>query len=146
MKSLIKIFITLSLLFIALPFFANAQCEQFAKQNIWKTKLKPYVHNGIYTTKKLAQGETIELYKTFFSNQDYRILVCADTNLPKIEFKVLDINRNVIFDNRDNNLSNIRDFYFNTNLQTIISIHVPVIKAIDKKSGCVAVLIGYLNN
>ncbi|MBE9468769.1 MAG: hypothetical protein IMY72_10700 [Bacteroidetes bacterium] len=137
------------LLFLLLNLFSlltNAQCIQFAKQDIFKTKLKPYTHNGIYVTQKLTQGETIELYKTFFSNQDYRILVCSDNNLPKIEFKIFDINRNIIFDNKKNNLSNIWDFYFNTNLQTIISIHVPNTKNESKKSGCVAVLIGYLEN
>ena len=146
MKLLQKKILLFSLLFNLFPLLTNAQCEQFAKQDIWKTKLKPYTHNGIYVTQKITQGETIELYKTFFSGQDYRISVCADTNLPKIEFKVLDINRNIIFDNKKNNLSNIWDFYFNTNLQTIISIHVPEMNNENNKSGCVAVLIGYLDN
>ena len=146
MKFLIKKTLPVFLLFFILPILTNAQCEQFAKQNIWKTKLYPYIHDGIYNTQKLTQGETVELYKTFFSGQDYRILICADNNLPKIEFKILDVNRNIIFDNKENNLSNIWDFYFNTNLQTIISIHVPANNNVNKQLGCVAILIGYLNN
>lgn len=135
-----------SILLNLFSLLANAQCEEFAKQDIWKKKLSPYTHNGIYVTQKVNQGETIELYKTFFSNQDYRILVCSDNNLPKIEFKILDINRNIIFDNKKNNYNNIWDFYFNTNLQTIISVHIPNTEDKNLKSGCIAVLIGFLDD
>ena len=146
MKLLEKKIFLFSLLFISFSLLANAQCSEFAKQEIWKTKLSPYTHNGIYVTQKINQGETVELYKTFFSNQDYRILICSDNNLPKIEFKILDINRNIIFDNKENNLSNIWDFYFNTNLQTIISVHIPNTEDENLKSGCIAVLIGFLDD
>ncbi|RLD61674.1 MAG: hypothetical protein DRJ01_07495 [Bacteroidetes bacterium] len=145
MKLLQKKIVLCFLVLISFSLFSNAQCDVFAKQKKWKEKLSPYTHNGVYVTQKINQGETIELYKTFFSNQDYRILICSDNNLPKIEFQILDINRNIIFDNKKNNFSNIWDFYFNTNLQTIVSIHVPKDKN-NNKSGCIAVLIGFLDN
>ncbi|MBN2668656.1 MAG: hypothetical protein JXR60_05435 [Bacteroidales bacterium] len=125
---------------------AKAQCKTFAKGTC-KTELLPFVHDGIYNATVLSEGETVELYKTFYSGQDYRIVVCGDENLPPIEFQILDGDRNVLFDNREANLAKVWDFKLSSSQMLVVSIQVQTSEEMSDeiKSGCVAVLVGFMN-
>ena len=65
---------------LTLPMAMNAQCKQFAK-NTCKAGLDPYQHDGNYHAALLIEGEEAELYKTFYSDRNYRIGVCGASNL-----------------------------------------------------------------
>ena len=125
---------------------AKAQCKTFAKTTC-KTELLPYVHDGIYNAATLSEGETVELYKTFYSGQEYRLVVCGDEALPPVEFQVLDADRNVLFDNKDADLTQMWDFKLGASQMLVVSIQVQTSEEMsdDIKSGCVAVLIGFMN-
>ena len=41
----------------------------------------PYQHDGNYHAALLIEGEEAELYKTFYSDRNYRIGVCGANNL-----------------------------------------------------------------
>jgi hypothetical protein len=130
--------------FILLSVDAHAQCKGFAKK-ICKIELTPYIHDGNYHAAILTEGEEAELYKTFYSGQEYRIAICGSETLPDIEFKVVDANRNVLYDNTEKNLARSWDFKLETSQQLKIAVKVPVSDAQSEypESGCVAIMFGF---
>ena len=143
-----KITPVLALVFFisSVSFTVSAQCKGFAKK-ICKLELIPYIHDGNYHAAILSEGEEAELYKTFYSNQQYRIAVCGSDTAFQIEFKVIDSNRNVLYNNREHNLSKIWDFKLDASQQLKIVVKVPVSskKKSDTEilSGCVAIMFGF---
>src|SRR6056297_4222590 len=119
------------------------QCKHFAKQ-VCKKELTPYIHNGNYNAAILTEGETAEMYKTFYANQNYRVFICASSNLPQIHFQVLDVNRNVLYDNEKDDYKAKWDFIPESSQQLIISLKVNNSEEENKEpvSGCVAIMIG----
>jgi hypothetical protein len=138
---------TLALFFILFfSFRASAQCKGFAKK-ICKQELSPYIHDGNYNAAVLTEGEEADMPKTFFADQQYRLIVCGTENLPLIEFQVVDANRNVLFDNRQHKMVKSWDFKLESSQQLKIVVKVPASgqkKAeADITSGCVAIMIGF---
>lgn len=143
-----KIFVSVIIVIMAMAVSneASAQCKNFAKK-ICKLELLPYVHDGIYNATVLSEGETAELYKTFYAGQEYRVTVCGDENLPPIQFQVLDAERNVLYDNKKFNYAKSWDFKLQSSKQLIISIQVQTSDELHDQilSGCVSVLVGFMN-
>ncbi len=123
---------------------ANAQCKGFAKK-ICKQELTPYIHDGNYHAAILTEGEEAELYKTFYAGQQYRLAVCSAEPLSKIEFQVVDANKNVLYDNRQHNYATVWDFKPESSQQLKIQIKVPVSSAQSEYpySSCVAIMFGF---
>lgn len=146
MKKFLPVFV-IAILVSAFSFNVSAQCKGFAKK-ICKQELIPYIHDGNYHAAILTEGEEAELYKTFYEGQQYRIAVCGAENLPAVEFRVYDSGQNLLYDNKDHNLSTTWDFNLSSSQQLKIVVKVPV-KG-DKKSnpadivsGCVAIMFGF---
>lgn len=138
------LFISLLVSMFVLPMAMNAQCKQFAK-NICKAGLKPYQHDGNYHAALLIEGEEAELYKTFYSDRNYRIGVCGANNLKPIEFKVLDTrDGKVLYDNSLHDHDWKWDFNLESSQQLKIMVKVPVPEAnLDEpEEGCVAIMFG----
>ncbi|MCK7536376.1 MAG: hypothetical protein MZV63_38050 [Marinilabiliales bacterium] len=53
----------------------NAQCKAFAKKVAF-LNLGAYTHDGNYHAAVLVEGEEAELYKTFYSDMEYRVAIC----------------------------------------------------------------------
>ncbi|NJK94537.1 MAG: hypothetical protein HC905_06065 [Bacteroidales bacterium] len=102
MKKILPV-VTLLLLMLTVNFQANGQCKSFAKK-VCKLELIPYIHDGNYHAAILTEGEEAELYKTFYEGQEYRIAICGSDALPNIEFRVIDANKNVLYNNRDHGM------------------------------------------
>ena len=138
------LFISLLVSMFLVPMALNGQCKQFAK-NICKEGLKPYQHDGNYHAALLIEGEEAELYKTFYSDRNYRIGVCGANNLKPIEFKVLDTrDGKVLYDNSLNDFNWKWDFNLESSQQLKITVKVPVPEAnLDEpEEGCVAIMFG----
>jgi hypothetical protein len=138
------LFISLLACMITLPMAMNAQCKQFAK-NTCKAGLEPYQHDGNYHAALLIEGEEAELYKTFYSDREYRIGVCGANNLDAVEFKVVDTrNGKVLYDNSLNDSDWKWDFNLESSQQLKIMVKVPVPEAnVDEpEEGCVAIMFG----
>jgi hypothetical protein len=138
------LFLSLVACMLTLPVALNAQCKQFAK-NTCKAGLEPYQHDGNYHAALLIEGEEAELYKTFYSERDYRIGVCGANNLSNIEFKVVDTrNGKVLYDNSLNDFDWKWDFNLESSQQLKIVVKVPVPEAnVDEpEEGCVAIMFG----
>ena len=133
------------LAFIAfIPVNMQAQCKQFAKKSC-KSGLAPYQHDGNYHAALLIEGEEAELYKTFYSDTDYRIGVCGAANLQEIEFKVVDSNGKVLYDNKFQDYEWKWDFKLESSQQLKIVVKVPVPdgQVEEPKEGCVAIMFGF---
>lgn len=145
MKRIIQISFILTLFFAFGSFNANAQCKGFAKK-ICKAELGSYTHDGNYHAAILVEGEEAELYKTFYSDQEYRVAICGSENLPDIEFKVLDANKTVLYSNADNDFSRTWDFKLESSQQLKLVIKVTTFEELsdDPASGCVAIMFGFM--
>jgi hypothetical protein len=142
------LFISLLASMFLLPMAMNAQCKQFAK-NSCKAGLKPYQHDGNYHAALLIEGEEAELYKTFYSDRNYRIGVCGANNLKPIEFKVVDTrDGKVLYDNSLHDFDWKWDFNLESSQQLKIMVKVPVPEAnLDEpEEGCVAIMFGSRDN
>ena len=146
MKRTLPVIILVVLLSLATSIRVSAQCKGFAKQTC-KLELLPYIHDGNYHAAILSEGEEAELYKTCFPDQEYRLAVCGSEALPPVEFKVIDADRNVLFDNKEHNMVKTWDFKVESSKQLKIVINIP---AKEKKktndeisSGCVAIMFGF---
>lgn len=145
MKQLFKTAIIFYFLFFAFTTFAaNAQCKGFAKK-ICKAELGSFVHDGNYHAAILTEGEEAELYKTFYSGQEYRMAICGTDNLPPIEFKILDANKNVLYSNKNNDYSQTWDFSLESSQQLKLVIIVTTFEQASEApaSGCVSIMFGF---
>lgn len=143
MKKFLPHILTLTLL-LAINLTADAQCKGFAKK-LCKLELTGYIHDGNYHAAILTEGEEAELYKTFYSGQNYRLAICGSETLPAIEFQVVDAYKNVLFDNRQHNMTGTWDFKLESSQQLKIVVKVPVSaqKSEFPNSGCVAIMFGF---
>ena len=123
---------------------ASAQCKGFAKK-ICKLELMPYIHDGNHHAAVLTEGDEADLYKTFYSGQDYRLVVCGSDQLPDIEFQVIDAYKNVLYDNTENAYNRVWDFKVEASQQLKIMVKVPVSDNDTEipMSGCVAIMFGF---
>lgn len=138
------VFIFSVILVTGLSSVASGQCKSFARR-ICKLDLGNYVHDGNFHAAILKAGEEAELYKTFYSDINYRIAICRSEVLDsRVEFKVLDTQRNVIYDNSNDNYKNVWDFRPEASQQLMIWLRVPPAgPGRDTASGCVAILFGF---
>ena len=141
MKSL-KILL-LSLLFI--PFGINAQCKSFTKKQC-RPNVAPYIHNGQMNNAILYPEDKADIMLTFYSGQDYRIVVCSEDQLGDVNFKVTDLERKVIYDSKGKD-SDTFDFKVTSTRQLIVTIEVPESQNTHDLdyNGCVSVLVGFKN-
>lgn len=141
---IIKIFSILTLCFVASTLSANAQCKAFAKKDCLPT-LSPYIHDGNYHAAVLVEGEEAELYKTFYSDMEYRVAVVGEGKLPSVEFRILDENKNVLYSNKDHNYAKTWDFKLESSKQLKLVVKV---SSFNKPgdvpaNGCVAIMFGF---
>lgn len=141
---LIKTLPVVALLAFVLSASADAQCKAFAKKECLP-QLSGYTHDGNYHAAVLVEGEEAELYKTFYSDMEYRIAIVGENKLPAIEFKIMDINKNVLYTNKDNNYASTWDFKLQSSQQLKIIVKVSSFNkpGDTPASGCVAIMFGF---
>src|ERR1035437_6742019 len=134
----------LALFVIVTSVSVQGQCKAFAKK-VCLPELGQYIHDGNYHAAVLVEGEEAELYKTFYSDMEYRVAICGEDKLPNVEFKVLDANKNVLYSNKDANYAKTWDFKLQSTQQLKIVVKViPFNKPAETPaSGCVAIMFGF---
>jgi hypothetical protein len=122
----------------------NAQCKAFAKRDCLP-ELASYTHDGNYHAAVLVEGEEAELYKTFYSDMDYRVAIVGDEKLPAIEYRILDANKNVLYSNKENNFAKTWDFKLQSSQQLKLVVKVSSFNKPGEMpaSGCVAIMFGF---
>ena len=143
---ILKIIPVLALLLLGFTFNAEAQCKVFAKK-VCLPELDSYIHDGNYHAAILVEGEEAELYKTFYSDMDYRVAICGEEKIPGIEFRILDANKNVLYSNKDNNFAKTWDFKLQSSQQLKLVVKVAATSKSGEApaSGCVAIMFGFKN-
>lgn len=136
----------IAVLFLAaLPSISSAQCRSFAK-NKCMPAMAPYKFNETFNAAQLAPGEEATVDLTFYSGQEYRLLVCAHPILGQVNWKLLDASGNSLFESKADDPKGSFDFKVATTQKLTVQIDVP---AADKggndmlKVGCVNILVGY---
>ena len=134
----------LFVVFALLSYNADCQCKQFAK-NTCKVGLSPFQHDGNYHAAILLEGEEAELYKTFYSDTEYRIGICGANNLGEIEFSIIDGNGKVLYNNKFHGYEWKWDFILDSSqqLKIVVKVHVANGMADETKEGCVAIMFGF---
>ncbi|HKK42574.1 MAG TPA: hypothetical protein VJ963_09215 [Bacteroidales bacterium] len=134
----------IALFILGITVNANAQCKAFAKK-VCLPELGSYTHDGNYHAAVLVEGEEAELYKTFYSDMEYRVAVSGEEDLPKVEFKVLDADKNVLYSNKDNDYSPTWDFKLESSQQLKIVVKVLTSDQAEAtpESGCVSIMFGF---
>lgn len=134
------------LLALFCSFSAYGQCKGFTKKKCMPS-LAPYVTNGQINTATFAAGDHAEIPLSFFENTNYRIIVCGQEILGKITFKILDANKNVLFDNSELDYVNTWDFKSASNQSLILYVEIPEDGSDNYSkmmhSGCVSVIVGF---
>lgn len=143
MMKINRIVLTLVVLVLTAGTAINAQCKSFAKKTCLP-ELGSYTHDGNYHATILSEGEEAELYKTFFSDMEYRLSVCSDENLPPVEFLVLDADRNILYSSKENNNARTWDFKLQSSQQLRIVLRIPSGQSSGvPPQGCVSIMFGF---
>jgi hypothetical protein len=120
-----------------------SQCKGFVKKQI--PKLSPFIHNGQINSSVLLSGDHAELTLTFYSGQNYRILVSGQETLGDVYFIMKDAGKNQLFSSKDQGKSDYWDFTVESTQQLTIEVMVPDVDAPSGlvPSGCVSILVGF---
>lgn len=123
---------------------AYSQCKPFIKKQCLPT-LAPYTNDGQLNNTVLRAGEGAELEVTMYQGQNYRLLVCYQEVLGNVNFKLMDLNYNVLFDSsKSKDKKKYWDFNVETTQQLIVQVSAPSQgKSEIVPSGCVAVIVGF---
>lgn len=129
---------------IALPAAINAQCSTFLKKKCMP-KIQPFTQNGQVNTSTLSSGQKTSLNLTFYSGQDYRVLVCAEKQLGEISFVIMDMEKKIVFDSKKNDLPDFWDFKVKNTQQFIVEVQVPESESSGSvpPTGCVSIMVGF---
>lgn len=140
----VKIITIIALFVLAGSGSVNAQCKAFARKDCLP-ELGSYTHDGNYHAAVLIEGEEAELYKTFYSDMEYRVAIVGEGKLPAIEFRILDANKNVLYSNKDKNFAKTWDFKLQSSQQLKLVVKVSTFNqpGDTPASGCVAIMFGF---
>ena len=122
---------------------AHAQCKAFAK-NKCVPELAPYKFNESFNAAQLAPGEEAEVNLTFFSGQEYRVMVCTHPILGEVNWKLVDANNKIVFESLADEPKPHFDLKASSTLQMKVVVWVPTRPKTEMVHvGCVAILVGF---
>lgn len=144
MRGFYRILILLACCWMTSVSVSQAQCKLFTKKNCIPL-LEPYISNGQFNGATLFEGESASVIQTFYSGQDYRLLVCASTILEGAYFEVKDLNGKLLFTAKDKANEPYWDFNVASTQQLSIDVYIPETSVREdlKKSGCVSIMVGF---
>lgn len=122
---------------------AHAQCRSFAK-NKCVPELAPYKFNETFNAAQLSPGEEAEVNLTFFSGQEYRVLVCTHPILGEVNWKLVDAHNKVVFESLADAPKHHFDLKAASTTQMKVVVWVPNKGSNDMVHvGCVGILLGF---
>lgn len=141
-RAIQKIFVV-SLSMILLPFMVDAQCKSWTKRKC-NPLLAPYKFNETYNSAQLSPGEEATVNLTFFSGQEYRIVVCSQAQVSPVSWK-LKSGSQIIFES----LADDPKDSFDLKMESTEQLEV-VVWVADQENptgiiniGCVSILVGF---
>lgn len=122
---------------------AQAQCKSFAK-NKCVPGLHPYKFNETFNGAQLSPGEEAEVNLTFYSGQEYRVMVCVHQILGEVNWKLVDQNNKIVFESMADDPKTHFDFKAAATTQLRVVVWVPSKPKTDMvHMGCVAIMVGF---
>ena len=120
-----------------------AQCKGFVKKQI--PRLTPFIHNGQINSSVLLAGDHAELTLTFYSGQNYRLLVSNQETLGDVYFVLRDVSKKEIFNSKNQGKDDYWDFSVESTQQLTVEVIAPDADAPSGlvPSGCVSILVGF---
>ncbi len=129
--------------FLLVGSLANAQCRSFAK-NKCVPELAPYKFNESFNAAQLAPGEEAEVNLTFFSGQEYRVMVCTHPILGEVNWKLVDENNKIVFESLADEPKHHFDLKAASTVPMKVVVWVPNQTKTDMVHvGCVAIMVGF---
>lgn len=122
---------------------AEAQCRSYSKRKC-RPQLGEFVHDGKLNVAVMFPGDKGDMMLTFYAGQEYRLLMCAMPLMGNVAYKVMDTDKNVLFESTIEEKPYL-DFSVETTQQLMVQIEVPhqEEKAGDiVYEGCVSVMVG----
>lgn len=121
-----------------------SQCSKTWVRKKCVPKVSPFIHDGQTNSTLLKEGEKTESVMTFYSGQDYRILVCSEETLENVSFIVSDMTGKILFDSKANDNTDFWDFKVKTTTEMRIEVFAGTNDSDDGvMSGCVSILVGF---
>jgi hypothetical protein len=129
---------------VAVAHDATAQCRSFAR-NSCIPQLEPYKFNETFNAAQLAPGEEAEVNLTFYSGQDYRVMVCADKVLDEVNWKLIDGSNKIVFESFATEPKHNFDLRVENTQQMKLHVWVPEKSTATNMVpyGCVVILVGF---
>lgn len=118
---------------------ASAQCDTVANSCL-RHITRQYISDGQHYRALLLDKEVAEFQSTFYGNSTYRIAACSGLGDGNLVFRIFDKDRNLLFDNSEQQNAPYWDFKFNSTLDCTIEAQILPGKA---PSGCAVMLIGF---
>ncbi|MCC6690714.1 MAG: hypothetical protein IT235_04205 [Bacteroidia bacterium] len=130
-------------LLTAATLFASAQCKNIAKKQCFP-QLAPYIQNGQFNSAKFAPGENAEIQMVFYAGQNYRLMVCAESILGDVSFKIIDMEKNELYSSKKSG-SKMWDFNVASTQAFIVQVDVPANDTPNEiiPDGCVSIIVGF---
>jgi hypothetical protein len=121
-----------------------SQCSKTWVRKKCVPKVSPFIHDGQMNATPLKEGEKMESVMTFYSGQDYRILVCSEETLENVSFVVSDMTGKVLFDSKANDNTDFWDFKVKTTTEMRVEVFAGTNDSDDGvMTGCVSILVGF---
>lgn len=124
--------------------FTNAQCD--ALGNECAPNIDPYICTE-YNNVVISEGQVAEFVTTFYAGEKYKIVTCGRDGLGNVNFKLLNTDRTVLFDNTTKNNAPIWEFEFNSTnnyiIQAELSTNTQKGSTSSDRKGCIVILIGF---
>lgn len=127
----------------AAALYGYSQCDQFLKQECLP-QLGQFTDMGKRNLAVLLPGDTAQIGVTFYKLHQYRVVVCAQQSLGKVQFRLMDRKGAVLFDSKKHNSPQFWDFNTQATQNVIIQLIVPQVAPTQvAQTGCVSVLVGF---
>lgn len=104
------------------PAGRQRQCRSFANDH---TGHRAYEFNQTFNAAQLAPGEEAEVELTFYSGQEYRLLVCAHPILGAVNWKLADAAGTTLFESKADAPKENFEFKVATTQKLMVHIDVP---------------------
>ena len=122
-----------------------SQCSKTWVRKKCVPKVSPFIHNGQMNTTLLKEGDKMESVMTFYSGQDYRILICSEETLENVTFVVSDMTGKLLYDSKAHNNTDFWDFKVKTTTEMKVEVFAGQNESDGDavSSGCVSILVGF---
>lgn len=143
----IKFIILLLSVFALSNTSVTGQCLNFAKTTGFSVlDTSQYIPEGRLSALPLSEGDNMDVYKSFFKGKTYKIVVVGADNLPQAHFKVVNFQKEVLFDSAESPDKKSWEFTSQSNQNLIISATLPNAQDPNNiQTGCLAVIVGFKN-